>query len=251
MAKRKTQAQYLRATDNVVSRNAKALEGQVNAWLLKYARALSRKAIAQRAAGQRIKLTGPDDARLRAELEQIIARATLNQVNRSGKRTAKNLDGDWALDPKVAAEVARNARKRADGIMRHTRATARAVIRDAKSAAEIKRKLHGKKPGDRAFGFGPTRARLISRVEAGKAEEIGLFEGMKASGVAQLEWLAVRDGRSGDRHHERMHGKRVKVGGEFVTPLGNRMRYPKDPRAPVKEVANCRCTIRPIRRAKK
>lgn len=93
------------------------------------------------------------------------------------------------------------------------------------------------------------RAMRIARTEMGVASNTGLAAGYEAAGAKELEWLAFRDGRSGDRHHERMHGQRVAVGELFTLPSGAKMRYPLDPRGPVGEIVNCRCTVRARRRA--
>jgi hypothetical protein len=91
------------------------------------------------------------------------------------------------------------------------------------------------------------RAELIARTETVRAENAGRLAGYEATGVRTLEWVAFDDGRSGDRHHERLDGVRVQAGETWRTPLGNRLRYPGDPAAPIRDTANCRCTVRPIR----
>lgn len=93
------------------------------------------------------------------------------------------------------------------------------------------------------FVFSDRRATVIARTELTQAVNTGTFEGYRATGVKRVRWLAFRDGKSGDRRHDRMHNKIINVGEYFVTPLGNRMRYPGDPSAPIKETINCRCTV--------
>ena len=98
------------------------------------------------------------------------------------------------------------------------------------------------------------RAELIARTEAAQSENTGITEGMHAAGIDEIEWLAHTDGRSGDRHHERMNGKRIPLADSrgnnsskwFKTPKGNRLRYPGDPGAPIEDTARCRCTILPV-----
>lgn len=121
----------------------------------------------------------------------------------------------------------------------------------APSAGELARRLatqfHGKDEEGRDFAFSPTRAELIARTELTQAENTGIYSGYKLAGVRMVEWLAYRDGRSGRRHHERMHGVRKRVGAAFVTPLGNVLSYPGDPTAPIEDTARCRCTVRAVR----
>ena len=110
------------------------------------------------------------------------------------------------------------------------------------SAGAFARRLRGELFQDR-FVFSDHRASVIARTELTQAQNLGTFEGYKATGVKRIKWLAFSDGKSGDRHHERMNGKQVNIGEDFKTPLGNSMRFPGDSRAPIKETANCRCTV--------
>lgn len=99
---------------------------------------------------------------------------------------------------------------------------------------------------DRVYAFSPGRADVIARTELAQAENTGIVEGYKEAGVKRIRWIAYSDGRSGDRHHERMNGKEIDVGDRFTTPLGNKLRYPGDPRAPIADTVNCRCTVRSV-----
>jgi len=99
------------------------------------------------------------------------------------------------------------------------------------------------------YAFSSERAALIARTELVQSENTGIMAGYDATGVQIVMWLAHRDGRSGDRHHERMHRKFIILGnlGEvFILPDGTEMRYPGDPNGPIKHLANCRCTTRAI-----
>jgi hypothetical protein len=118
-------------------------------------------------------------------------------------------------------------------------------------ARRIRTQFHGRDETKRVYAWSPERAALIARTELTQAENTGAYEGYKALDEVsdrkiRVRWLAKRDGRSGDRHHERMHGKEVSVGKKFTTPLGNKMRYPGDPTAPIEELANCRCAHRAV-----
>jgi hypothetical protein len=92
------------------------------------------------------------------------------------------------------------------------------------------------------------RAEAIARTETARAENTGRLAAYTATGVEELEWVAYSDGRSGDRHHERLHRERRRVGQTWRTPLGNELRFPGDPQAPPEDTVNCRCTLRPVRR---
>ena len=101
-------------------------------------------------------------------------------------------------------------------------------------------------PGKGSITFSSARAELIARTELGQAQNSGAYEGYKRTGVKRIKWLAYNDGKSGDRQHNKMNGKIIEVGGVFITPLGNPLRYPGDPNAKIKETANCRCTVAPV-----
>lgn len=100
--------------------------------------------------------------------------------------------------------------------------------------------------GGNLYEFSFERAQLIARTEMVQAENAGIVEGYKQTGVDGLEWLAYRDGRSGDRRHDEMHEVKVALGEKFILPDGTPMRYPGDPTAPIKHLANCRCTVAPV-----
>lgn len=85
------------------------------------------------------------------------------------------------------------------------------------------------------------RATLWARTEEAQATNTGIFNGYMMAGVEELEWSRSGTGDPGDRRHDLMDGVRVKIGEMFVTPLGNRLRYPGDPLGPIKETANCSC----------
>jgi hypothetical protein len=115
------------------------------------------------------------------------------------------------------------------------------------SMGELARRIHEQAHGpDGLFAFSPERAALIAQTELAQSENTGIYEGYKEVGIEEIEWLAHRDGRSGDRHHEKMHKVRVRVGEYFTTPLGNKLRYPGDPMGPIKETISCRCTTRAV-----
>lgn len=100
--------------------------------------------------------------------------------------------------------------------------------------------------GGNLYSFSPERAALIARTEMAQAENEGIVEGYVQTGVEGLRWLAYRDGRSGKREHDEMHRKTVRIGEKFELPDGTRMRYPGDSTAPIRHLANCRCTVAPV-----
>lgn len=114
-------------------------------------------------------------------------------------------------------------------------------------ARRIHTQFHGKESEGRIRVFSPERAALIAQTELGQAENLGIFEGYRTSGVEEIEWLA----RVGSVRHGHMDGKRVKLGEHFITRRGNRLRHPGDMAAPIGETINCQCTVRAVIHARR
>lgn len=102
------------------------------------------------------------------------------------------------------------------------------------------------------FSFG--RAQVIARTELSKAENKGIAQAYEDIGIDSVRWVAFGDGRSGERHHERMNRHRpitVKAmqGKDpskwFKLPNGERAPYPNAPGMTAFNAVNCRCTIVP------
>jgi uncharacterized protein with gpF-like domain len=95
------------------------------------------------------------------------------------------------------------------------------------------------------------RAEFIATNESAAALNRGREEGMRqmiegtgidASQVTKT-WRSMRDGRV--RHtHSILDGQKVQgLDTPFLSPSGAALRYPRDPRAPLAEVAGCRCYV--------
>lgn len=94
------------------------------------------------------------------------------------------------------------------------------------------------------------RSEQIALDQSAKAFAAGREEGLRQvieqSGIDPAlitrEWRSVRDRRV--RHtHTVMDGQRTTLEGLFVSPSGARLRYPRDPQAPLDETAGCRCRV--------
>lgn len=72
----------------------------------------------------------------------------------------------------------------------------------------------------------------------------GASNAQEISRGGQYQWVSYDDGKSGERHHEKMDGL---IGPPFTTYLGNVCQYPGDPALPVGDRAGCRCTIKRVR----
>ena len=271
--------------------SARALEARVARWLAANARRESAKAIARLRSGTiRIRKVD-DDALSDKELIDILVRFGLRQIGDTGKRTAGRYGGEWIVSPALVEDVIASKEILVQRLRRDLRDTVRESIRQimtqanreepAPSSGEIARRIrtqfHGGLGGyhgalDDAteqgilptqterlrrqrtpalYAFSPERAALIARTESLQNEATGIYEGMALSGVDEIEWISSNNSNHGSRHHERMNGKRTKLGGYFATPLGNRLRYPGDPSAPIEDTANCGCMFAPVYRSKR
>jgi hypothetical protein len=166
------------------------------------------------------------------------------------------IEGRLALAQGIAASIQERIRESVRTIVAESRAD-RATVGEV--TRRIATQVHAVEPEDgpeqgRVYAFSFARAETIARTELSQVENTARAAEFDATGEPgdEYEWLAYTDGRSGDRHHERMHRVRIPAGGRFETPLGNSVRYPGDPLAPIEETANCRCTWRrvPGRRAR-
>lgn len=92
------------------------------------------------------------------------------------------------------------------------------------------------------------RGRRIGRTETMAALHEGSYQAMQqAISAGQVDrdlvtgvWKTAKDRRVRDTHRP-LDNKRVAFGDAWVTPLGNRLRFPGDPSAPGDETINCRC----------
>lgn len=251
------------ANDRRIDASARRRQKALERWLKKLAKFMAGEAEARlhtTKTGRFSVAKASGTAALEAELVRILTRFGLRDVDAAGSDMAARLDGDWLVEPELVRSITRSKQVLVQGIVRESRTAARSQIRklllDAQrerprpSVSEVARRIRKTflgAPGLEPIPtFSAARAELIARTEAVQSENTGIAEGMAVAGVDEIEWLAHTDGRSGDRHHERMNGKRVPMGEKFTTPLGNQLRFPGDPLGPIKETANCRCTIIPV-----
>jgi hypothetical protein len=261
----------------------KALELRLAKWLEAYARKAAAAQVARLRAGK-LKLRKRDTSTTDAELLDILVKFGLRQIDSAGKRTAADLDGEWVIEPSLLRSVTASKRVLVQRLLadleQSTRESIRRIMQQAQaqkpapSVGEIARRIRTQFHGDASgkggalrdvtepgilgtqlqsvvrtpalYAFSPERAALIARTESAQNENTGIFEGMAVAGIEQIEWLSSGSANHGDRRHDLMDGEKIDLGGYFTTPLGNKLRYPGDPRAPIKETANCGCTFAPV-----
>lgn len=92
----------------------------------------------------------------------------------------------------------------------------------------------------------PYRREMISRTETIRASNAGALNLGKEWGASKKFWMGTIDGRERDTHHEATltysRDGAIPMDEDFIVG-GVSMNAPGDPRAPVEEVVNCRCTL--------
>jgi len=235
----------LDVNDARVARARRQLTKPLERWINKLREQLTREALADLKSG-RISLkkaaTITDQ-----ELLEILALFGVRQSDRAGSQIAEALGADWVIPPelvrRIIAEKAINVQNIHADIVEAVQEAIRAVMHEAEvadprpSMATISRTMREELDGLHAVS--QARAALIARTESIQNESTGIFEGMEVAEVDEIEWLSSRNPNHGDRAHQRMDGKTVKLGGYFTTPKGNRLRYPGDPLGAIEDTANC------------
>ncbi len=91
----------------------------------------------------------------------------------------------------------------------------------------------------------PARRLRIARTEVSSAANGARFLGMKASGVATVEWVTSADREVRETHSLYEAVGPVPINTNFLDYSGGlgTLRTPLDPLAPADEVVNCRCTL--------
>jgi len=88
---------------------------------------------------------------------------------------------------------------------------------------------------------------LLAQMTATAVVNAAIFTTADAAGWAKKTWRSQEDARVRDTHRV-LDRTTVPLAAPFVSPSGAKLRFPGDPRAPLAEVANCRCYLRMSRR---
>lgn len=268
----------LQQTQRVVDANVVSFRAALTAWLLRLGRQEATRAILNPLKYvKEIRKADPSE-----ELRLLLLRFGFKQAMESSNRTAgsqiispalyRDVIAGKPVNIKLFQEIQAGVIRRVKNIQEETKERARASVKlimlkaseevPKPSAGEIARRIRTEFTGpdkegvhrvhavgeDRSYVFSSERAAVIARTELAQAENAGIIAAYEATGVEEITWLAYTDGRSGDRHHERMNGKTIRLGEMFVLPSGARLRYPADPSGPIGETVNCRCSTKPERK---
>lgn len=88
---------------------------------------------------------------------------------------------------------------------------------------------------------------LLAQMTTTAVANAAIFAAANAAGWVKKTWRSQEDSRVRDTHRV-LNGTTIATAATFVSPSGAKLRFPGDPRAPLSEVANCRCWIRMSRR---
>jgi hypothetical protein len=258
-----TKAQALRRTGTRIDNRARQLSDAIADWLASLAQIEAARAardphgyVGRVAKADR--RSGPEAALLRL-IERFGMRASAEAAGEvAGRSPSGLLEDALSRRPSVRffAELRDSIRRRARAIVvesveRAERSVSRILLEASReivtpSTGDIARRIRAAFVSGGSYAFSPERAAVIARTQITEAENTGQVAGYEILGVETILWLAYDDGRSGDRHHERMlrHAP-VKLGEHFTLPDGARMRWPGDPLGPVRHKVNCRCSTKP------
>lgn len=192
-----------------------------------------------------------------AEQEAVIRRA-LEDGTRAGlnpRETARSIRNSIGLTD-TQEQAVRNYRsmlERGDAEAlqrelrdrRYDRMTQRAVAGEPLTPAQLDRMTERYRARYLRY-----RSEVIARTESLRATHQGteeafneLAEGGAVNGRTMVsEWFATGGGRTRDSHRA-MHGQTRPFGEPFVSGLGNKLRFPGDPQAPIADTAQCRCSV--------
>jgi hypothetical protein len=96
----------------------------------------------------------------------------------------------------------------------------------------------------------PTRSNpptLLAQMAAQAVVNATIHAAAAAAGWTGKMWRSQEDSRVRDTHRA-LDRTSVPMDEPFVSPSGAKLRFPGDPRAPIDEVANCRCFLKLSRR---
>ena len=90
------------------------------------------------------------------------------------------------------------------------------------------------------YNLAANRAMTIARTEVYGAVNYGRWMAIQRSGFKEEQWWMAGDEKVRDQHRP-MHGRKKKVGENWVMPDGSTLRFPGDYKGPAATVINCRC----------
>jgi len=102
-------------------------------------------------------------------------------------------------------------------------------------------------PGEASAPTASNPPTLLAQMAAQAVVNATIFASVAAAGWTRKTWMSQEDSRVRDTHRA-LDRTSVPMASPFVSPSGAKLRFPGDPRAPIAEVAQCRCFLRMSRR---
>ncbi len=223
-------------------------------WLRSHSAQLVTRIIEDQREGIRTALT---EGLARGDNPRTTALSVVGRVNRvTGKREG-GVIGLTAQQERAAARAlgellsgepdqlrAYLARERRD--KRFDRVVGKAITGSEKLDVETVNKIVGRY-SDRLLQL---RGEMLARTETmfalgsarNEAMRQAIVSGKVDADLVTKHWRSAGDGRV--RHsHRVLNGQSVGFNDAFLSPWGNRLRFPGDPEAPISETSGCRCTV--------
>lgn len=153
----------------------------------------------------------------------------------------RNYEAELRDPARLAEALKRGLRdKRFDKTIRAAIKEGRAL--DANTVAKMVQSYRNKALKLRGDTIGRTEAMASLHQASYEAMRQAISAGQVDSDLVTGKWKTAKDWRVRDTHRA-LDGREVPFGEAFVTPRGNRLRFPGDPSAPGEERINCRCSI--------
>lgn len=189
------------------------------------------------------------------EMVRLLKIYASRRAKTSARRAGNMVGAKFALDTELVEEflagkelfVAGFGEAVSANIAKQTREVLLQVAREGgASTGEIARRLFNKVTGE-GGALSPGRALGIARTEMAQIDNFAKNEAFAATGIQEVEWLTITDGRERE-DHAAMDGVRTPVGVPFQLPDGTLMMHPADESmgAGPEQIINCRCTTVPV-----
>jgi len=162
----------------------------------------------------------------------------------SGTRAIR--DEDFDLDSDALALIARIEQNLVEKVTETTWDAVRAQLAESVNAGETVAEMTVRLKevlGERRSQY---QLQRIARTETVKATNGGTLLAFRKSGVvAKKEWLSSGDERTRASHLAAEAYGPIPIEEDFLVG-GSRMSFPGDPKGPIEELANCRCSLAPL-----
>ena len=153
----------------------------------------------------------------------------------------RNYEAELRDPERLAQALARSLRdKRFDSAIRAAIKEGRGL--DAQMVSRAIQSYRNKALKLRGDTIGQNEASTALQESSYQAMQQAIDAGQVDRDLVTGKWKTAKDPRVRDSHRA-LEGREVRFGEFFVTPLGNRLRFPHDPSAPAAEVIGCRCHV--------